>query len=258
MEYFQYPMNLSISKSDLCGKTALVTGGASRIGHEICLALARRGVNVVVHYRTSVSAANSLCKKLRKLDVQAWSIAADFKKAKSAETLVEKTLHLAGRLAIVINNASAYTESTLDSVNWPDMSSTMQINAWAPLIIGREFRKRCGSGSIINLLDSRICGGDKMHAGYIVSKQALAALTAMMALKFAPDITVNAVAPGLVKPPSGIGAASLRKLTADLPLKRHGDPRDVAQAILFLVESTFITGQVIYVDGGRNTRESIK
>ena len=97
-----------------------------------------------------------------------------------------------------------------------------------------------------------------MHVGYIVSKSALADLTAMMALSFAPEITVNAVAPGLVLPPSGISAAAAKKLAADLPLKRHGDPRDVSQAILFLLESTFITGQVIYVDGGRNTRESIK
>jgi hypothetical protein len=241
----------------LSGKTALVTGGARRIGREICLSLARRGVNVVVHYQTSVLQAKNLCSEIRDLGVNAWSIAADFKKAESAETIVEKTLQRAGRLDMIVNNASVYTKSTLSGVIWPDLSLNMQVNAWAPLIIGREFKRLVGRGSIVNLLDSRICGGDPTHLGYIVSKRTLADLTAMMALEFAPKIAVNAVAPGLVLSPAGAGPAALKKLSANLPLERHGSPRDVAQAVVFLLQSSFITGQVIYVDGGRNIRESM-
>lgn len=242
---------------NLSGKTALVTGGARRIGREICLSLARQGVNVVVHYQKSALQAKNLCEEIGDLGVSTWSIAADLAKAKSAESLVGKALQRAGRLDMVINNASVYTESTLSGVIWPDLSLNMQVNAWTPLIIGREFKRLVGRGSIVNLLDSRICGGDPMHVGYIVSKRALAALTTMMALKFAPKITVNAVAPGLVLPPAGLGPAALKKLAANLPLERHGSPHDVAQAVIFLLQSTFITGQVIFVDGGRNTRESM-
>jgi NAD(P)-dependent dehydrogenase (short-subunit alcohol dehydrogenase family) len=244
----------------LTGKTALVTGGALRIGRAICLALAAQGADVVVHYRTSKHEAETLCYELRQLGVKSWPVTSDFNKAGSAELLVGKACKLAGKLDIVINNASEYQSDTLSTVAWPGFSAAMQVNAWSPFVIGREFAKQCvGGGDIINLLDSRITGGgDPTHAAYLVSKHALAALTSMMALEFAPAIKVNAVAPGLVLPPPGLSAAALKKLSMKLPLKRHGGPHDVAQAVLFLLQSTFITGQVIYVDGGRNTRESMK
>jgi pteridine reductase len=245
-------------KKSLLDKTALVTGGSRRIGREICLALAQEGVNVVIHYHKSDFEAKGLCDSIRKMGVNSWTLAADFNNAKSAETLVQKTLKLAGNLDIVINNASVYTESTLKSVDLRDLSLNMQVNAWTPLIISREFKRLVGKGSIVNLLDSRISGYDPTHAGYILSKRALAAFTGMMALEFAPRIAVNAVAPGLVLPPPGMDAGQLKKLAAGLPLNRSGEPGDVAHAVVFLLQSSFITGQVIYVDGGRNIRELMK
>jgi pteridine reductase len=245
-------------KSALYHKTALVTGGAKRIGRELCLSLARQGVHVVIHYHTSALEAKKLSAEIKKLGVNCWTVAADLGNAENAATLVKKALQRAGKLDIVINNASVFTAGTIDEVDVRDFTRNMRINAWAPFVIGREFKKLAVKGQLINLLDTRIRGGDLRHIGYIASKHALAALTGMMALEFAPEMTVNAVAPGLILPPAGTDAATLQKLAAGLPLKRHGSPSDVAQAVLFLLQSSFITGQVIYVDGGRTMRELMK
>jgi len=250
-------LDKAYSESTLCGKTALVTGGTSKIGREICVLLAQHGVNVAVHYHQSCRAAQKLCNELEQRGVLSWHINADFEKEGEVETLVERTISQTGSLDIVINNASVFTETVHKKHAWPDLSLNLKANTRAPLVISREFKRLAGRGAIINLLDSRIRGGDPYHAGYILSKRILAALIPKMALEFAPGITVNAVAPGLIVPPSSsMNSASLKKLSANLPLKRHGTPRDVARAIVFLLESHFITGQVIYVDGGRNLRET--
>jgi NAD(P)-dependent dehydrogenase (short-subunit alcohol dehydrogenase family) len=156
---------------------------------------------------------------------------------------------------MLVNSASIFPESHLDDLKLNDIVSPFEVNAWVPFLLGREFAKRVGHGKIMNLLDTRIIGIDWNHIGYILSKRMLADLTNIMALKFAPDVTVNAVAPGLIIPPPGKDEAYLDKLAESLPLKRHGDPQDVADAVLFLLKSEFITGQVIYVDGGRHVRE---
>jgi NAD(P)-dependent dehydrogenase (short-subunit alcohol dehydrogenase family) len=105
------------------------------------------------------------------------------------------------------------------------------------------------------MLDSRIAGLDMSHVAYILSKRALAALTEMMAVEFAPGIAVNGVAPGLILPPPGKDEAYLDELAKGLPLKRHGNPGDIADAVMYLLRSDFVTGQVIFVDGGRRLLE---
>ena len=115
-----------------------------------------------------------------------------------------------------------------------------------------------GRGKIVNLLDSRIVGYDFPHAAYYLSKRLLAILTEMAALKFAPSISVNAVAPGLILPPPGKDQSYLQELSASVPLQRHGGPQDIVDALLYLLKSEFLTGQVIYVDGGRHLRESAR
>lgn len=121
-----------------------------------------------------------------------------------------------------------------------------------PLTLSRDFARGCARGSIINLHDTHLAGFDFRHAGYILSKHVLAELTRMTALAFAPAVTVNAVAPGLILPPPGADEGYLESHSHALPLQRHGGPRDIAEAIVFLLRSDFITGQVIYVDGGRH------
>jgi len=136
---------------------------------------------------------------------------------------------------------------------WTSWSTTL--NAWAPFALSRAFAGQERPGKIVNLLDTRIVGYDRSHVAYILSKHMLAVVTRMTALEFAPAITVNAVAPGLIVLPEAKESCA-QELAQALPLRRHGDADDVVDAVMFLLRSKFITGQVIYVDGGRHVRES--
>jgi NAD(P)-dependent dehydrogenase (short-subunit alcohol dehydrogenase family) len=122
-------------------------------------------------------------------------------------------------------------------------------------VLSREFARLAGRGKIVNLLDTKIIGYDRAHVAYILSKHMLSVLTRMCALEFAPGITVNGVAPGLILPPLGKDENYLEQLARSVPLKRHGGPEDVAKAVVYLLTSDFVTGQVIFVDGGRHLLE---
>jgi pteridine reductase len=240
-----------VTEQTLGGKTALVTGATGRIGREIALSLAAEGAAVVVHYCRSRRDALALCREIEKKGVAAWPLQADFRGTGSAGSLVKRAVRCAGRLDILVNSASLFTESTARTLGPDDLSANMRVNAWTPLALGRAFSRTAGRGAMVNLLDSRIAGGDRSHAGYIISKHALAALTRMMAREFAPAFTVNAVAPGLIRSGKNGGAAA-----RNLPLRRCATPGDVAEAVIFLLKSRCITGQVIWVDGGRHVRET--
>jgi pteridine reductase len=230
------------------GRTALVTGASGRIGREIALSLADEGVNIIAHYCRSRKKNLALCREIEKKGAAAWPLQADFGEAGSAESLAARAFRRAGKFDILVNSASLFTKRTVRTLTAVDLLTNIRVNACAPLTLGRAFRRAAGKGAIVNLLDSRLAGGDPSHAGYIVSKQVLAALTRMMAMEFAPRITVNAVAPGLIM------ARSDSRRAGKLPLRRGGTPADVAAAVIFLLKSRCITGQTIWVDGGRHVR----
>ena len=244
-----------MAEIDLAGKTALVTGASIRIGRAIAVALARQGVHIVLHYRNSSAESLRLASALKKIGVRIWVLAADFQNREEYESLLERALERAGNLDILINNASRFTGEGINGLTLEKLVDDIEINAWVPFVLSRAFAQRRKKGSIVHLLDSRISGNDRTHIAYLLSKQLLARLTALSALEFAPGIRVNAVAPGAILPPPGGTRLYLEKLARELPLQRHGDPRDVAAAVLFLLRNPFITGQVILVDGGRHLQE---
>jgi pteridine reductase len=232
-------------------RTALVTGATGRIGRAIALSLAAEGADVVVHYNRSRRDARTLCREIEKKGVAAWPLRADFRVTGSAEVCIMRAVRCAGRLDILVNSASLFTKSTMRTLVADDFSVNMQVNAWVPFALGRAFSRTVRRGAMVNLPDSRIAGGDCSHAGYIISKHTLAMLTHMMAREFAPAVTVNAVAPGLIMASHDGGTAA-----RNLPLRRCAVPADVAEAVIFLLKSRCITGQVIWVDGGRHVRET--
>ena len=243
-----------MSGQPLQGKTALVTGAAKRLGRATALALGAEGVNVVVHYGESAQEGADTCAQLRGLGVKAWAVQADLARPKAPETLIARVLKEAGSLDILVNSASIFPPSALAEMTFEQVVETLRVNAWAPFALGRDFARRVGRGKIVNLLDARIVGYDWAHAAYYLSKQMLAVLTRMMALEFAPHVTVNAVAPGLILPPPGEDESYLDRLSDTVPLKRHGEAEDVTEAIVYLLKSDFVTGQVLFVDGGRHLR----
>lgn len=245
-----------IAQNNLHGKIALVTGASRRIGRAIAIALAEEGVHIVAHdHRAFESETIKVCDEVVGCGAKSWRIIADLEKPEEYATLVARALQTAGALDILINNASIFVPSTLMDVQFGDLTRHMQVNAWTPFVLSREFARLAGRGKVINLLDTRVQGYDWTHVAYILSKHMLSVLTKMCALEFAPAITVNGVAPGLILPPAGKDESYLDQLAHSTPLKRHGSPEDITKAVIYLLTSDFVTGQIIFVDGGRHLLE---
>ncbi|MDI9586231.1 MAG: SDR family oxidoreductase [Acidobacteriota bacterium] len=240
---------------ELKGATALVTGAARRLGMYCAVALAERGCNVVVHYHASAEDAEGLCRRLRgELEVGAWAVRADLSTPLDAETLMRSAREVAGPVNVLINSASVFERAGLQDATFDDLTRNCAINSWAPFVLSRALAAQGVEGRIINLLDTRVEGYDFAHVPYILSKHMLSVLTRMTALEYAPKVTVNAIAPGLILPPPGQDEAYLKRLADTVPLKRHGGHEDIVRAMLFLIDSHFITGQTVFVDGGAHLK----
>jgi NAD(P)-dependent dehydrogenase (short-subunit alcohol dehydrogenase family) len=239
----------------LKGKNALVTGAAKHIGRAIALALAREGAHVALHFESSEKEVDELVAEIEGLGIRAVALRADLSDAGELEGLVSRATTALGKLEILVNNASIFPSDTLETIELASLRQNLEINAWAPLVLTRAFAAQTERGHVVNLLDSRVAGFDRTHVSYILSKQVLNALTRMTALELAPGISVNGVAPGLILPPAGEDESYVERLAQTLPLKRRGSPDDIAKAVVYLVTSVFVTGEVIYVDGGRHLKE---
>jgi pteridine reductase len=240
----------------LKGKVALITGASRRIGRALAMALAEEGVNIVAHDRRDLEQETAkVCDEVVGCGAKSWNVTADLEKPEEYETLIARAQRTAGSLEILINNASIFQAGTLMDMGFRDLMIHLHVNTWAPLVLSREFARLAGRGKIINLLDTKIAGYDREHVAYILSKQVLATLTTMCAVEFAPAVAVNAIAPGLILPPFGKDEDYLESLAQTVPLRRHGAPGDITDAALYLLKSDFVTGQVIYVDGGRHLME---
>jgi hypothetical protein len=234
----------------LSGKTALVTGAAKRIGRGIALALADAGANVVVHYRSSGDEADATASDVRARGVEAWTVAADLSDRAEASQLFFRAVELARPVDLLVNSASVFDPSTLMTFTHDEFERNAQVNALAPLELARAFAAQRRHGAIVNLTDARGLSYDRGNVAYHLSKRTLASLTNMLAIELAPRIRVNAVAPGLIIPPPGRDASYVEERKAFNPLHDAGTIGHIADAVVFLMRSTFITGQTIFVDGG--------
>jgi pteridine reductase len=224
-------------------RVALVTGAGVRVGNAIARDLARHGWRVAAHYRTHRPRgfAVALQENLALPDGPA-RLAAAFRARFS-------------RLDLLVNGAAAFERLPIEATDAAAFDSQMDLNARAPLLLVKALLPllRRAKGSVVNVAD---VGGGLVawrgFAAYAASKAALVRLTECLALDLAPDVRVNAVAPGTVLWPEGYPASLRRTLTARIPLGRAGDPADVAQAIRFLADAPFVTGAILPVDGGRH------
>ena len=238
----------------LAGKTALVTGSAKRLGRATALALAGAGADVVVHYGRSGDEAAALVDEIARDGRRAWAIAADLASPPQADALMRRAVEATGGVDILVNNAATFPDSRILQFTPEQLQTDVQVNAMAPLQLCRAFADQGAPGDIVNFLDCRIVDYDRAHAAYHLSKRMLMSITRMLALELAPRIKVNAVAPGLILAPAGADENYLADLAHTNPLNAHGRPRDVTDAVLFLLRNPFVTGQVIYVDGGRHMK----
>lgn len=236
------------------GRAALVTGAGKRLGRAIAFALSEHGCSVAIQYNTSRDEAEKVVGEIRARGGKAWGLHADLNDAKQAEGLLLRAVEAAGPLDFLVNNASSYEKSSLDSFTMEEFTSTMQLNTYAPVQLCRAFAEQRRKGAILNMLDTLIHSYDREHVTYHLSKRMLYAFTRIFAWECAPHIRVNGIAPGIILPPKGEGREWLEKLRHTNPLDTYGTVEDITDAALFLFASEFITGEVIHIDGGRHLK----
>lgn len=239
---------------DLNGKVALVTGGARRVGRALSLALARAGADVVVNYFQSAEAAEQTVADIVALGRRAIAIHGDVASKEVADMLVRRTAETFGRLDVLVNNASTFETAPLLAITEEEWDRVLAVNLKGPFLLSQAaapLLRRDGGGVIVNIADLSAFQPWPSYAHHSVSKAGLVHLTRVLALALAPDIRANCIAPGTVLPPEGYTEEELLQSIARAPLKKIGDPDDVARALLYLVESDFVTGEVVVVDGGR-------
>ncbi|MDF1744549.1 MAG: SDR family oxidoreductase [Gimesia sp.] len=239
---------------DLNGKVAVITGAAVRIGRSMAMALAEAGVDICIHYRSSKQEAEQTCSEIRELGRKSLAVSADLSDSHQAADLIMNTaIAEFGRVDILINSASVFENKNLLSSSENDWDSHLDINLKAPYFLCQKFAKalqRGQTGHIINLVDWRAQRPGTAHLPYRISKAGLVTLTECLALELAPDIQVNAIAPGAILAPPGEDHSYLEKRAEQIPLKRAGCPQDICDALLFLLRSDFVTGEVLSVSGG--------
>ncbi len=241
---------------ETAGRVALVTGAARRVGRATALELAAAGCDVAVHYHNSADEARLTVQQIRSRGRRAVAVQADLADATQTGRLVQETADQLGRLDILVNNASVFASLPMDDWSTDHWEHMLRVNLIAPAMLARAavpHMRQAGAGRIINLTDILAERPLPDFDAYCASKAALVCLTRSLARELAPDITVNAIAPGIAVFPESYDAALRAKLVRRVPLARPGSPEDIARAVLFLVASgDYITGEVLTVDGGRS------
>ncbi len=236
----------------LSGKSALVTGGARRVGREIALALARAGADLTITYRTSESDAAQTAREIEALGRRAQAVECDVRSEISVRRAVAAAAGFHGRIDVLVNNAAVFESVALDEITLEQWDAVFETNARGPFLVTREAlpQLRESKGRVIHIGS---LGGIRAwadHAHYCASKAALHMLTQAMAKAFAPEVTVNCVAPGWIELGESSGNTAER-FAAKTPVRRNGTASDVADAVMFFARNPgFVTGQILTVDGG--------
>ena len=233
-------------------EAVLITGSAGRIGKAIALSLARSGYAIALHYKNSTQAATQTAVEIRRHGVRCEIFPCDLSNEYEVKELIPAVLKKLPKLKLLINSASIFERSSLVPLDLKNLDKHLMVNLKAPYILTSVFAERCKKGHIINILDTNVVKNKTAHMAYLLSKKSLRDLTKLAAVALAPNIRVNAVAPGLILPPAGEPAGYLDRLAKQIPLKRKGTPEQIALSIKFLMENDYLTGQIIFNDGGEH------
>ena len=239
----------------LDGATAVVTGGARRVGRHVALRMAERGANIVVNYRTSANEAAAAVAEFKAVGVDALAVHGDVSTYDGVSAVRDAAIRKFGSVEVLINNASIYYPTPIDELTEDDWERNIEVNPKGPFLgcwlFGLHMREQ-GGGKIINMADWGVDRPYINYAPYFAAKGGVLALTKVMAKELAPTVLVNAVAPGPILLPEDFTPEMTRAVERATLVKRIGSPEDIAQTTLYLIEGTdFVTGAVIPVDGGR-------
>lgn len=241
---------------DPVGRVALVTGGARRVGRVLAQALADRGARVAVHYHGSPNDARSLIDSFTARGIDAAEFRADLRTGDAPDRLIADVVAHFGSLDILINSAAVMVRRPLDDITIEDWDDTFALNLRAPFFCARAAARAMGErgGVIVNLADLAGMETWPAYAAHGISKAGVIHMTRVLARILAPGVRVNAIAPGAVLLPEHWTADDAAHLERTTPLQRLGSPDDVAQAMMYLIEADYVTGDLVVVDGGRHIR----
>lgn len=234
------------------GKVFLVTGAGTRLGSAIATIIGEGGHHVAVHYGSSRSGAENTQARLQSGGSRAELFQADLTDAEQCRKLVDDVLAVFGRLDGIVANAANFERVAVEDVDDDGWNRAMALNLRAPWLMSQRAipALRKSGGSIVFITCSSATTPYRNYLPYVVSKGGLRQLARVLALELAPVVRVNAVAPGTVLPPEDMDPKLVERIVSKIPLGRVGSPLDVARAVKFLLESPYITGQEIVVDGG--------
>lgn len=243
---------MSNASSSHIPRAVLITGGAQRVGRAMALGFARAGYDVAVHFQRSRREAESLSKEIANMGRTSVTLQANLAEPEDCAQLIAQAFAALPHLCVLINNASSFPAATLNDTSPELLQEMMALHVQAPLLLSRAFGARQPECRIVNMVDTNIHFTHQKHFAYLVSKKALADLTAMLARGLAPAARVNGICPGAVLPDAGTGEDYLQALAAKLPLQRIAAIQDIVDTALFLAEPRSITGQLIMVDSGEH------
>lgn len=235
-------------------ETALVTGGAARVGRALSLALAEAGLRVIVHYHASRAAADAVVAEIRRGGGEALAIAADLARPDEVRRLAAEAEAAWGGVDVLVNNASVFPGASLQETDEALWDHALAVNLRAPFFLTQALApgmKARGAGVVVNLADLAGLQAWSGYAAHGISKAGLIHFTRVAARQLAPEIRVVGIAPGTVLPPESMSEAEVARLAERAPLRRNGTPEDVVQALLYLLRAEFVTGQTLVLDGGR-------
>jgi len=250
---------------ELDGKVAIVTGGAVRLGRALALALAEEGARLVIHYGSSAGPAQERVAEIKAMGSDALAVQADFSQSGQAPSIVERAVAHFGQVDILVNSAAIFEPGRWDDTTEANWDRHFAINLKSPFFLSQAFARHVGpgvagqshwpsarAGHIVNIADWRGVRPGTGHVAYTLTKAGLIAMTKSLALALAPNIQVNAIAPGMILPPPGADPSYLERQAGKIPAQRVGSPQEIAKALLFLLRSDFVTGELIFVTGGQH------
>lgn len=248
---------MTIEATNLNGKWALITGAGKRLGECTARTLHQHGANIAIHYRGSEKPAQELADSLNGIrEGSAITVQADLLDNDALNSLIDKVLEQTGQLDILVNNASSFYPTPLGTVTEEQWLDLIGSNLKAPLFLSQAAlpHLKKTEGCIVNIVDIHSVRPLKEHTVYGPAKAGLAMLTRTLAKDLAPEVRVNGVSPGAILwPDEGMPDKVAQTIVNQVPMKRVGDPTDIARTVLFLVkDAPYITGQIIAVDGGRS------
>jgi len=242
---------------ELSGRVALVTGAGHRVGRAIALALGGRGMRLAVHYNAAAEGARETVRLLGERGAEGRAFAADLTRAEDARELVAAVTASFGGLDVLVNSAAVMLRMPFGEITAEQWDSVMSLNLRAPFFLSQAAAPHLkqSRGAIVNIADLAAFETWPAYLPHGISKSGIVHMTRALAMVLAPEVRVAGIAPGTVLLPEGWSDEGAAHLVATTPLRRNGTPKDVTDTVLFILDSDYLTGETIIVDGGRHVRK---